>query len=237
MKISPNRIRSGLGVAQRVRLASSEQEPGGLKWIRHAKSIGRNRHRWGRNIGWNLSARLVVPPGCKRIRTEVKSRDTSYIRVHLRDMRTAKWKWSVRRCSSTKSNASVMANIWDGIQKLWSEVRHTIGKWTRIHRDGLNIVTRRMTKTPKRIRSKRRSINYRSGHSTSICLWHCNCGGYRSRKGAINYIGYGSRRTPRVLETRFSAHPCGTTSLKSGCVCTTPNNSMPFRRQELEIWW
>jgi hypothetical protein len=73
IKISPNRIGSGLGVAQSVRLTSSGWEPRGLKWIRHAKSIGRNRHRGGRDIGWNLSARLVVPSSRKRIRPGLRA--------------------------------------------------------------------------------------------------------------------------------------------------------------------
>jgi hypothetical protein len=61
VKVSPNRIGSGLGVAQSVRLISSRWEPRVLMWILHAKSIGWNRHRGGRDIRRNLSASWVVP--------------------------------------------------------------------------------------------------------------------------------------------------------------------------------
>jgi hypothetical protein len=57
-----------------------------------------------------------------------------------------------------------------------------------------------------------------------------------SQRGAINYSGYGSRRAPRIMKTRFSTHPCRIKSLSGGCVCTTCNDSMPFRRQGHEIW-
>jgi hypothetical protein len=45
-----------------------------------------------------------------------------------------------RRCTSPKPNAIIRDSSWDGVQKLQSEVRHTIRKWTRSHRDRLNIV-------------------------------------------------------------------------------------------------
>jgi hypothetical protein len=54
MKTSPNWNGSRLGVIQSVRITSSRWEPGGLKWIFHAKIIGRNRHRGGRDIRQNL---------------------------------------------------------------------------------------------------------------------------------------------------------------------------------------
>ena len=152
-------------------------------------------------------------------------------------MRTTKWERSVIRCSAPKSKASVRASSWNDSRKLRSEFRHTIRKWTRSHRDGVNIVTQRINKTRKQVQGKRRSINYRSSHGTSMFLQHYNHSGCRSRRGAINYSGYGSRITPSVLETRFSTHPCGTTSLKYGCMCTTSTNSTPFRRKELEIRW
>jgi hypothetical protein len=128
MKISPSQIRSklgviesaskwigsGLGVAQCVRLTSFGWEPRRLKWIHHAKIIGRNQHQGGRDIGWNLPANLVVPSSHRRIRVEVKNMENSYIRIHFGDMRTTKQKRSVRRCSSSKSKASVRSNRWDG---------------------------------------------------------------------------------------------------------------------------
>jgi hypothetical protein len=77
LKISPNRIGSVLGVAQSVRLTSSKWEYRGLKWIRHAKIIGWNRHRRDRDVRRNLSASWVVPSNCRRIRPGVKKRDTS----------------------------------------------------------------------------------------------------------------------------------------------------------------
>jgi hypothetical protein len=114
MKTTPNRIGSGLGVSQSVILTSSMWELEGLKSIHHAKSIGQNQHRGGRDIGWNLSTSWVVLSNRRRIRPGVKNRDTSYIRIHLGDMKTTKWKVSVRRCSAPKSKASIRANSWDG---------------------------------------------------------------------------------------------------------------------------
>jgi hypothetical protein len=49
--------------------------------------------------------------------------------------------------------------------------------------------------------------------------------------------GVGVQRDPNIVKTRLSTHPCRITSLNSGGVCTTSNNSMPFRRKRLEIWW
>jgi hypothetical protein len=118
MKISPNWIGSRLGVSQSVILTSSRWEPRGLKCIHHSKIIGWNRHRGGRDIGQNLFTSWVVPSIRRRIRPKVKNRDTSYIRIHLGNMRTTKWERSVRRCSAPKSKASVRANSWDGSRKL-----------------------------------------------------------------------------------------------------------------------
>jgi hypothetical protein len=118
VKISPGWIGFGLGVSQSVRLTSSRWEPKGLKWIHHAKSIGWNQNQGGSDIGQNLSTSWVVPSSHRRIRPGVKKRDTSYIRIHLDDMRITKWERSVRRCSAPKSKASVGASSWDGSRKL-----------------------------------------------------------------------------------------------------------------------
>jgi hypothetical protein len=139
-----------------------------------------------------LSAILVVPSNRRRIRPGVREGETSYIRILLGNMRATKWKESVRRCGAPKSKASIMANNWDGSRRLGSETWHTIRKQTSSHRDGLNIVTRRVAKTPKMVRGKRRIIDYRSSHSNSIGLQHCNCSSCRCRRSAINYRGIGS---------------------------------------------
>jgi hypothetical protein len=119
IKIAPSWIGSRLGVAQSLKLAPSECESGGYRWIRHAKCIDQNQHRGGRGVGWNLRrilpARLIVPPKRKRIRPRVKRRNSSHIRSHLRDLRTTKQKWSIRMSSASNSNASIRANSWDGI--------------------------------------------------------------------------------------------------------------------------
>jgi hypothetical protein len=53
----------------------------------------------------------------------------------------------------------------------------------------------------------------------------------------LTIVGMRVERAPRILKTRFNTHPRRITSLNGGCVCTTPNNSTPFRRKRIEIRW